>query len=159
MEKLKTVLLASHGTEGARAAERTALRLCPRRATLHHLIVVPDFWKGMMGDDWLNNASTRDVFGRYVESQLEDDVRKHARRLQREAERRGIRYRVDVVTGKPAECLKDKARAVRADLIVVGAPRAKGRAGLRSRMVTDDVIRSLDSALLVVPYPHGRRRV
>lgn len=56
----KKILCASHGTEGARAAEDQALGFCHSDVTLHHLIVVPDFWKGMMGDDWLNNAATQE---------------------------------------------------------------------------------------------------
>ena len=43
-----------------------ALALAAPGARLSQLVVVPDFWKGMMGDDWLNNASTRDEYGRHV---------------------------------------------------------------------------------------------
>ena len=60
------VLLASHGTDGAKAAEKMALQVCEKGARLHHLLVVPSFWKGMTGDDWLNNGSTRDNFRRYL---------------------------------------------------------------------------------------------
>jgi hypothetical protein len=42
----KNILCASHGTDGARAAEAAALELCGTGTALHHLIVVPDFWKG-----------------------------------------------------------------------------------------------------------------
>jgi hypothetical protein len=57
------ILLASHGTAGARAAEAAALDRCAGGATLHQLVVVPDLWKGMLGDDWLNNAVTQARFG------------------------------------------------------------------------------------------------
>ncbi|HDZ79452.1 MAG TPA: universal stress protein, partial [Gammaproteobacteria bacterium] len=55
MNSLNHVLLASHGTVGAQAAEQMAIRMCSSGAKLHHLIVVPSLWKGMTGDDWLNN--------------------------------------------------------------------------------------------------------
>src|SRR3989344_8709381 len=100
----KHILLASHGTEGARAAEKLAYSFCGPGTTLHHLIVVPDFWKGMQGDDWLNNASTRATFGRYVESQLEQEIRVHIKRMQRETARRKIRYDYEIVQGKPTVC-------------------------------------------------------
>ena len=58
----------------ARAAERAALHLATAGATIYHLVVVPDLWKGMMGDDWLNNASTRDIYGRHVENQLAREI-------------------------------------------------------------------------------------
>ena len=95
------IILASHGTAGARAAEDVALALCAENgATLLHLLVVPDFWKdifvvpdfwkGMMGDDWLNNAVTRIRFGDYVENQLAGDAAGEIDRLAKAAESLGI---------------------------------------------------------------------
>ena len=39
------------------------------------------------------------------------------------------------------------------DLVVMGAPRPKGVSGLRSRMSTDTVKRSLSTPLMIAPYP------
>jgi nucleotide-binding universal stress UspA family protein len=155
MAKPKHILLASHGTEGARAAEKLAYSFCGPGTTLHHLIVVPDFWKGMQGDDWLNNASTRDTFGRYLESQLEQEVRAHLKRMMRETAKRRIRYRYEMVQGKPVECLIRRAAKGRMDLIVLGSPRPKGRVGLRSRMLDEKIFRSLPAPVVIAPYPHG----
>ena len=156
MREPKHILLASHGTPGARAAERAAFALCGPKTTLHHLIVVPDFWKGMMGDDWLNNASTRDTYGRYVEAELEGEVRRHIASLGRQAAKRRIRYRPEVAFGKPEQCLLDCLKRRRMDFVVLGAPRPRGHAGLRSRMLTEKLLRALPARLLVIPYPHGR---
>ena len=72
----RTLLLAHHGTPGAEQAAALALSLAvPGHTRIVHLYVVPDFWDGMQGDDWLNNAWTRDAFGRHVEGQLETDAR------------------------------------------------------------------------------------
>ncbi|HEX9626348.1 MAG TPA: universal stress protein [Acidiferrobacterales bacterium] len=148
----KRILIASHGTPGARAAEKAALALCPRGGTLSHLIVVPDFWKGMQGDDWLNNAATRDVFARYVESTLEGEVRAEVTRLSRLAASRGLRYRPTITLGDPTQCLIDRA-AKGADLVVIGAPRPRGRAGLRSRLDTEKLARALKVPLMIIPHP------
>lgn len=148
----KRILIASHGTPGARAAEKAALALCPRGATLNHLIVVPDFWKGMQGDDWLNNASTRDVFARYVETTLENEVRAEINRLAKQAARRGLRYRAHIALGDPTRCLIDHA-AKRTDLVVIGAPRPRGRGGLRSRMDVEKLTRALRVPLMIIPHP------
>jgi nucleotide-binding universal stress UspA family protein len=153
MLKTRHILLASHDTPGARAAEKTAISLCRANSTLHHLIVVPDFWKGMMGDDWLNNASTRDVYADYVESQLEDEVRRHIRRLMRETSRRKIRYRFEVVIGKPTDCLIARVKKGTVDLVVIGSPRPKGTIGLRSRMRPELLVEKLNAPLLIVPHP------
>ena len=155
MLKPKHILLASHGTEGARAAEKLAYSFCGPGTTLHHLIVVPDFWKGMQGDDWLNNASTRDTFGRYVESQLEQEVRTHLKRMRRETAKRRIRYRYEMVQGKPVDCLIRRAAKGPADLIVLGSRRPKGREGLRSRMLDESLFRSLRVPVVIAPYPHA----
>lgn len=153
MPAFKRILLASHGTEGARAAERALWRLAAPGARLHHLIVVPDLWKGMRGDDWLNNASTQDDFADYLESELEREVLQECRRLQRQAVRRKIRYASEVAQGKPTECLLRSAVRHRPDLVVVGSPRPPGKRGLRSRLDFDDLARKLRAPLLIVPYP------
>ena len=153
MLKAKRILLASHGTEGARAAEELALTLCPEGGALTHLIVVPDFWKGSMGDDWLNNASTRDVFGKYLESRLGQEVQENIERVEKQAEHYRLSYEPQVVVGKPPECLIDCLKANAVDLVVFGSPRPRGKQGLRSRMLTDAVLRAASVPVLVVPYP------
>jgi nucleotide-binding universal stress UspA family protein len=153
MLKLKHILLASHGSAGARAAERLAYSLCAPATALHHLIVVPDLWKGLMGDDWLNNASTRATFGNYVESQLEQEIRTHVRRIQRETAKRNIRYDWEIVQGKPTDCLIERATRGRADVVVLGAPRPRGKTGLRSRMLDEKLFRRLRMPVIVAPYP------
>jgi nucleotide-binding universal stress UspA family protein len=155
MLKPKHILLASHGTDGARAAEKLAYAFCQPGTSLHHLIVVPDLWKGAMGDDWLNNASTRAVYGRYVESLLEQEIRTHIKRMLRETKKRKIRYEYEIVQGKPAECLRLRATQGPVDLIVLGAPRAKGKTGLRSRMLDEQLFKTLKAPVLVAPQPHG----
>ena len=156
MPTYKKILLASHDTKGAQAAERTAFRLAAPQARIYHLVVVPEFWKGMQGDDWLNNASTRDVFGRYVEQELEKEVVQHVSRLKRETKKRRLRYEAHMELGNPAQCLLSYAEKVRPDLVVVGSLRPKKVLGYRSRMLTDDVLRNLKAPILVVPYPRVR---
>jgi nucleotide-binding universal stress UspA family protein len=151
----RRILLASHGTRGARAAERIALGLCRSGVTLIHFIVVPDFWKGMMGDDWLNSGRTREIYGRYLETQLEDEVRAHFRRLEKQVRAKGARYEPKLSFGKPAECLLTELRAARVDLAVLGSLRPKRATGLRSRLLTEEVLRTSPAPLLIVPYPHG----
>jgi hypothetical protein len=148
------ILLASHGTPGAQAAEALALSLCVEGATLHHLLVVPDLWKGMMGDDWLNNVRTRIAFGEYLEGELAREIAEHVDRVAREAAASGARYHSEVRQGDPALCLIAFSRVVRCELIVIGAPRPKGTPGLRSRLEAEPLIRGLNTPLMVAPYPH-----
>ncbi|HET9734457.1 MAG TPA: universal stress protein [Burkholderiales bacterium] len=146
-------MLASHGTAGARAAERAALELAAPGGRLSQLVVVPDFWKGMMGDDWLNNASTRDDYGRHVEQQLEREIEVEVARVRERAAEIGLRYERRVILGKPAECLLEAAASIKPDLVVIGSPRPAGVRGLRSRMQLETLVRALAAPLLIVPYP------
>ncbi len=104
--KLKKIILASHATPGARAAEDAAFELCAESgASLYHLLVVPDFWKGMMGDDWLNNAGTQIIYGNYLENQLVQEVADEIELLSERSKQGGISYTDEVRLGNPALCL------------------------------------------------------
>ena len=153
MFQYQHILLASHGTPGAQAAERAVLALAAPGARITQLVVVPDFWKGMMGDDWLNNASTRDIYGKHVENQLAREIDAELARMQAQAQAAGVRHENRVVLGKPAECLLECAAQVHPDLVLIGSPRPPGVKGLRSRMQPETLVRGLRAPLLVVPYP------
>lgn len=152
MQTANNVLLASHGTDGAQAAEKVALEICNAGGHIHHLIVVPTFWRGMTGDDWLNNGVTRNRFRRYLENELGEEVEEHRQRVSQAARERDLRYTSEVIVGEPDTCLVDVSRKAGFDLVVMGSPRPKGKKGLRSRMTTP-ATRQLPIPVLVVPYP------
>ena len=150
MLNTQTLLLAHHGTAGALLAEALAFDLAlPGQTQIVHLLVVPDLWAGMQGDDWLNNASTRDTFGSYVEGMLEKDVAEQLRALKSRCAERGIAYKAVARYGEPAECLIDAAEQEQATLVVIGPPRPKGTPGYRSRMELEPLVRKLAVPLIV----------
>ncbi len=153
MMSANNILLASHGTEGAVAAENVALQMCDKGARLHQLIVVPTLWQGMTGDDWLNNGSTRDTFRRYLESELGREIDEYCQRLSDEAEQNEIEYSRVIVVGEPEVCLLEASQNDDFDLVIMGSPRPRGKKGLRSRMPTEPLAHSLRVPLLIVPYP------
>jgi nucleotide-binding universal stress UspA family protein len=153
MFRPQRILLASHGTPGARAAECVALTLAAPGAALFHLTVVPDFWRGMMGDDWLNNVATREAYCRHVEAQLASEIEHHRRELEPRVSATGATYVARIVLGKPADCLLAYAQETNPHLVVIGAPRRRDLPGLRSRMQTEALVRGLAAPLLVVPNP------
>ncbi len=153
MNSSNRLLLASHGTEGAQAAEQMVLQLCQHGGEVHQLVVVPDLWKGMTGDDWLNNGSTRNSFRRYLEGELEREIREHVDRMRDMASAQNIGYTAEVVVGKPSECLIEASSKADFALVVMGSPRPKKKRGLRSRMTTEPLVRALSAPLLIVPYP------
>ncbi len=121
----------------------------PGHTRIVHLYVVPDFWDGMQGDDWLNNAWTRDTFARHVEGQLQAEANAQLRAVADRCETSGIQCEAVLRYGKPAECLLEAARECGADLVVIGPPRPKGTTGLRSRMDLDRLARGLTVPLLI----------
>ncbi|MDX5151830.1 MAG: universal stress protein [Acidiferrobacterales bacterium] len=153
MKNLKRILLASHGTVGALEAEKEALLLCAENASIFHLIVVPDFWKGMVGNDWLHHPTGSDDYDTYVESQLEKEIRQQIVRLENAANKKKIKYSFEVVVGDPAELLVETANSGKFDISVIGSPRPRGKKGLRSRMDLDQIARDLDIPILIVPFP------
>lgn len=155
MAKFKKILLASHGTEGAQAAEKAALELCSSDTSIYHLIIVPDLWKGMMGDDWLNNGITRDTFGNYLESELGKEIDEHIAETSSAMEKQGVAYKHGIVVGKLDECLLEASKTDDYDLVVIGSPRPKGKTGLRSKMKLEPLAQSLSVPLFVANFPEA----
>lgn len=154
MIAVNNVLLVSHGTEGAIAAEQKAFEICQEGTHLHHLIVVPSFWKGTTGDDWLQNGSVRDNFRRYLEGELGKEVNENLVRIGKAAEENGLTLTNDMVVGEPDKCLLEASQQETYDLIIMGNVRPRGKTGLRSRMLKESTIRKLKTPLFIVPYPN-----
>jgi nucleotide-binding universal stress UspA family protein len=148
-----SVLLASHDTAGARAAEQAALDAVVAGGSLHHLVIIPEFWQSITGDGWRINASTEHQFCDYLEGQIEREILEHLRRVDGEARARGIRYSAGSKHGRLEDCLIATTREGDYDLVVIGAPRPKGQPGLRSRMDLDRLARGLRIPLVVIPHP------
>jgi len=145
-----TVVLGCHGSAGAARAVAAVLELArPGRTTVVHCLVVPDLWAGMQGDDWLNNASTRDAFGRYVEDLLGRDAAREFAAVEKRCAERGLAYRALLRYGEPTACLAAAAAEVGADLVAIGPPRPKGEPGLKSRIDLERLVRALRCPLLV----------
>ena len=148
------LLLCHHGTGGALAAETLAHEVAvPGTTTLVHCLVVPEFWAGMQGDDWLNNASTRDAFGDYVENMLENDAKRELAAVASRCKERGLAYESVMRFGNPAETVLAVAGEIGADLVVIGSPRRKGEEGINSRMELEKLVRGLGCPLLIAAHP------
>ena len=153
MNSINKLLLASHGTVGADAAVSRALELCQAGASLHHLVVVPEFWKGMMGDDWLNNGISRDRYARYLESELGKEIDQHLQKVRELAESSNIKHSHEIRMGELHTCLLLANEEQSFDLVVIGSQRPKSVPGLNSKMSLDKLSGHLNTPLLIVPFP------
>lgn len=125
----------------------------PGTTTIVQCLVVPELWAGMQGDDWLNNASTRDAFANHVETILENDARRELAGVEARCRERGLAWRGVLRVGDPAATVLAVAAEVQADLVVAGPPRRKGEEGLRSRLDLDKLLRGLACPLLIATRP------
>lgn len=151
------ILLASHGTVGAIAAENMAIQVCAPEGKIDHLIVVPEFWQSMTGDDWLNNGTTRDQFRDYLQTELGKEIDQQCDRIHKKIAAHALAYDRVIVFGNPEKALLNQASNTAYDLVVMGSPRTaagiKGKFSLRSTMLTQKLAQTLQTALLIVPHP------
>lgn len=153
MLNTQILLLGHHGTDGARLAEKAAFELAvPEQTLILHLLIVPDLWEGMQGDDWLNNASTRDTFGHYVEGLLEKDAAEQLRALESRCAERKLAYKSVLRMGDPTDCFIEVAAQEMATLAVIGPPRPKGMLGYRSGIKLETLARKLRTPLIIANY-------
>ena len=144
------ILLATHGTPGARKAEELAARLARETgATLTVLSVVNEAWKDMTGDDWLNTSTTRNTFRRYVEGQIEGEIGELRKRLTPALE--GLNPQFVSRVGTLDEVLAETARDVGADVIVVGTRQKKQAPGFKDRLDPKRLHPILPCPLVVAP--------
>jgi len=135
-------------------AAALALELArPGVTAVVHCLAVPTLWAGMQGDDWLNNASTRDAFGDYVENLLENDARRELAEIEARCAERGLAHCAVLRYGEPVDVALAVATETAAELVVIGPPRRKGEEGLRSRMDLEKLVRGLKCPLLIAPRP------
>lgn len=151
--RFSRLLLASHDSEGARAAERAAVGALEAGGSLRHLVIVPEFWQGMTGDGWRCNGSNVRDFADYLEGQIDREIREHLERVFAQARALGIVYSASSRHGPLAECLVAECRAGDYEAVVIGAPRPKRTLGFRSRMDLEKLVRALPVPVIVVPHP------
>ena len=149
------VLLASHGTSGAMAAENTAFNICRKNYIVTHLIVVPEFWKGILGDDWLNNDCTRNHFCKYLEAELENEVNLSINRIRNKFNSLGVTNKNKILVGKPDKVLVQLCKEESFDVIIMGSLRPKIIKGLKSRMWTSYLTSNINTSLYITPHPYA----
>jgi len=153
-----SILLASHGTPGAKAAENHTYNICTEYKcvsdiSLTHLYVIPELWGNMLADDWLNNACTHHRFGKYLQTELKKEAEENTERVRLKFERLRVKNRHVIKYGEPKKCLIDTCLETNFDLIILGSQRPKKISGLKSSMLPKKTSRRLPAKLLQIPHP------
>ncbi len=155
-----SILLCTHGTNGARRAEELVFgELIRKKPDLKVTIltIIDRDWQSMTGDDWLNSSKTHATFLDYVEDQM---VRENSEDWQRIQERFPAAEEATFVSrvGAIEETIARQASSGGHDLIVLGPQRKTRRLfnldmekGLRSRIDMLLLHALLPCPLLIAP--------
>jgi len=161
-----SLLLCTHGTEGARRAEElvfTELVQHNPELKVTVLTIIDQDWQAMTGDDWLNSSKTHATFLDYVQAQMARENQADWQRLQQcfpAAEQAAFVSRVGAIE----ETIARQAAVGGHDLIVLGPQRKTRRLfnldmekGLRNRIDMLLLHSLLPCPLLIAPCTQRER--
>lgn len=123
----KNILLCTHGSAGAKAAEKYVFQKLLSKspeATVVVLTIIDKDWSVMTGDDWLNTSQTRNRFMDYVDEQL-------GREIEEDWDRIRATYTVPdtirfmKIAGDIEETMAQAAEKLQSDVIIIGGYQKK----------------------------------
>ena len=156
----KHLLLCTHGSDGARRAERFVFDKMTAYPDLKVsvLSVLDEDWRGMTGDDWLNSSKTHAAFLDHVEEQVSGEIKEEWDRIQSDHPM-SINAEFYQKTGGIAQTITDVAGELQCDAIVIGAFQkqkgflpGKSRAkGLKDTLQNKTLHPLLPCPLIIIP--------
>jgi len=115
------ILLCTHGTDGAKKAEKFVFEKLEADPELKVtvLTVLDEDWRQMTGDDWLNSSKTHTTFLDHVENQMNEEIAEEWQRI-KTSYPAAIQADFLQKTGNIAETITKAAKKLGCDLIVMG---------------------------------------
>lgn len=154
------ILLCTHGSDGARSAERYVFEKMAKDPdlTVSVLTVLDEDWRGMTGDDWLNSSKTHATFLDHVEDQVSSEIKEEWERIKSGyplSEKATFHQK----TGAISQTITDMARELGCDAIVIGAYQKKkgflsgksGSKGLKDTLQNKHLHPLLPCPLIIIP--------
>ena len=155
-----SILLCTHGTTGAKQAERLVFaELCKKNPDLQVtvLTIIDQDWQDMTGDDWLNSSKTHTTFLDHVERQMQEENEEDWQRIREKYPAAAQATFVGKV-GLIETTISGEAEKRNNDLIVIGSYRKSRRLfnlkmekGLRARIDPAKLHSILPCPLLIAP--------
>lgn len=146
----KKILLATHGTDGARGAEAYAVELARASgADIHALYVIHKGWGSLVGIEWLHSSEKRMDFYRYAESELfrrADEVLGAVRLAAA-----GVGITTETRVGEPTAVIAETADEIGADLIVMGVSGGPRSEEYQARVPLKKLLRLAPCPVLLAP--------
>ncbi len=147
---MKHILLATHGTPGARKAEALARQWAKRYgAKVTVLSIINEGWGDMTCDDWLNTSTTRNRFGSYVAEEIAKEIDAVWTRVREEFD--GVELDFLSKGGKLEDVLAEAAEKVAPDVAVMGTWQKVQAPGFRDRFENKRLHPLMPCPLVVAP--------
>ncbi len=149
----KHILLCTHGTPGARHAERWVFNILHPgfpQAKLTVLTIINQDWSVMIGDDWLNASTTRNAFRRHVDDQLAEEIEADWQRI-KQTYPHAAECDFKRVFGPIEETFVEAAQSLGCDLVVIGPYQKKQGKGFKARVQNKVLHPLLQVPLMVAP--------
>lgn len=137
---LRTILLATDGTEYSEGAVRETINFAKQCSTKIYAISVVESMTDYEG-----------FSAQQAEESFESKAREALEKLKARAEKEGAVCEIIIASGEPYKCIVDAAEAKNVDMIVVGRRGAKGLTKLLLGEVAAKVIGYSSRKVLVVP--------
>lgn len=155
-----SILLCTHGTEGAQRAEALVFGDFLKRnkdLDITVLTIIDQDWQAMTGDDWLNSSKTHTTFLNHVEEQLSEEIEEDWQRI-RSTFPSAAKAKFISRVGQLEETIARTGREIHCDLIVIGPHRESRRLlnlkmekGLRARLKNEKLHPILPCPLVIAP--------
>lgn len=147
----KRILIATHGTEGAKKAESYAIELAEALgADLHGLYVIHKGWGSMVGIEWLHSSEKRMEFYRYAESELYRMADAALTGFVQRAEAHGLNVKSSVRVGDPGDVIAEEAGALGTDLVIIGSNNSVRSEEYKARISLKRLMKLTPCPVLVV---------
>jgi len=147
---MKHILLATHGTPGARKAEALAREWADKYgAKVTILSIINEAWGDMTCDDWLNTSTTRNNFGSYVAGEIAKEIDGVWTRIREDFD--GVEIDFLSKGGKLEDVLAEAAEKVNPDVAVMGAWQKNQAPGFRDRLENKHLHPQMPCPLVVAP--------
>lgn len=153
----KRILIATHGTEGAKKAESYAIELAEALgADLHGLYVIHKGWGSLVGIEWLHSSEKRMEFYRYAESELYRMADVALTGFVHRAEAHGLNVKSSVRVGDPGDVIAEEAGALGADLVIIGSASNGRSEEYRAKISLNKLLKSMPCSVLRVRSDTGK---
>ncbi|WP_319467335.1 universal stress protein [uncultured Pseudodesulfovibrio sp.] len=147
---MKHILLATHGTPGARKAEALARQWADNYgAKVTVLSIINEAWGDMTCDDWLNTSTTRNRFGKYVAGEIASEIQAVWDRVKNDFNE----LETDFITesGTLDSALVSAVGKVNPDVVIMGAWQKVQAPGFKDRFQNKVLHPQIQCPLVVAP--------